>query len=143
MKLTKDEFKKLQREWYQKLADLGFKDIEEFKGEELVLKESYNDCFRPNRHNKSEFDRSMQEEYFRCLAHKAFDETTVYRNEIDKHILIRYSEGAKIKTIITELSVLKKPLRRNTIRFIIKRYEMAWGLKNYKPNELNIYKKTS
>jgi hypothetical protein len=83
----------------------------------------------------------MKEEYFRCMSQKALDENTFFRNETDKHILIRYSEGAKIKVIMEELSKLGMNKARDSIRYIVRRYEMAWGLKHYSPKQL--HKKTS
>lgn len=135
--MNKDEFRKLQQSWYKILSESGFKDIEELRGDDLVLKHTASFCYRAS----DELSRGIKEEYFRTLSQNALDEETVYRNEIDKHILIRYSEGARIKTITEELLLLGFSRDRKSIKFIIRRYENAWGIKHYQPHQLNNVKK--
>jgi hypothetical protein len=134
MKLPKHEFKKLQKQWYKILKDSGFNDIEREKDEQLVLTQTAAYPFR----NTDEFLRIIKEEYFRCMSQKALDENTVFRNEIDKYILLRHSEGAKIKIIGEELVSRGTSRDRKSIRIIIRRYEMAWGIRFYGPRELNL-----
>jgi ABC-type uncharacterized transport system ATPase subunit len=137
MKLSKEEFSKLQKHWYQRLADTGFKDVEELKDGKLILTEEIGQYH----YRKTDaFRILMKEEYFRAICQMVQDIDTRFRNSIDKYILSRYSEGAKIKTIMVELSTQGCQLRRNSIRFIIRRYEVQWGLKSYGPNQLNVYK---
>lgn len=133
MKLNKDEFKALQLYWYERLAKGGFKDIEKLKGEELIIAQPASYCYR----NMDALTRFLKTEYFRCMAQLALDESTVFRNKIDRHIMIRHGEGAKIKVIVTELIELGTPRVRASVRFIIRRYEMAWGIKNYNHKQLN------
>ena len=137
MKLAKHAFKELQEEWYRKLADAGFKDIERFKGDELILVGRAADCYKFT----TNLTRPIKEEYYRWISQEANDEETVYRNEADKHILTRYSEGAKVKVIVKELKMMGMPRHRHSIRFIIRRYEMEWGLREYNDRMLNIKKK--
>ncbi len=137
MKLSKEEFRTLRAYWYNLIAESGFQDVEELKGDDLVLKQTASYCYRAT----TELSRHMKEEYFRCLSQNALDEFTVYRNHIDKHILIRYSEGAKIKTIVQELDELGLSRDRKSIKFIIRRYEKAWGIRHYEAHELNNIKK--
>ncbi len=133
MKLNKDEFRALQITWYEKLSQSGFKDIEKFKGDELVLAQSASHCFG----NLDALSSFLKASYFRLLAQLIYDETTVFRNEVDRHILIRYSEGMKIKYIVQELKMLKMPRDRNSVRFIVRRYEMIWGIRNYTAKQLH------
>lgn len=133
MKLTKDEFKKLQLEWYEKLKAMGFKDAEESKDDGFVLAQSASYCFR----NVDGLTKFLKEEYYRRMAQESLDSQTVYKNAAHKHILIRHSEGAKIKTIVQELIELGLPRNRNSVRFIIRRYEMLWGFRNYNYKQLN------
>lgn len=134
MKLPRDDFKKLQQKWYKTLANLGFKDIEEIKGEELVLKETASFCYR---HSPDQFDREMKEEYYRCIAQLVYDEDTEFRNATDRHILMMHAEGMNAKKIIEDLSSLGISKNRNSIRYIIRRYEMLWGMKQYNSKQLN------
>ena len=133
MKMSKEELKRLQLEWYQKLADDGFRDVEVLKGEELILRQSINYPFR----NTNSFTREMKEQYFTVMGQFALDENAHYRNEVDKYILIRHSEGAKIKDIVLELHAKEMPRGRASVRFIIRRYEMIWGIKFYTDKQLN------
>lgn len=135
MKLSREEFKKLQLEWYRVLSESGFNDIEELKDGELILKESASFCYR---HTPNTFDIFMKEEYYRIIAQCVQDQDTKFKNETHRYILIRHSEGAKIKTIGEELKDRGCARDRKTIRLIIRRYQMAWGLKNYGPKQLGM-----
>lgn len=136
MKLPPHEFKKLQDEWYAKLADSGFNDIEKFVGGEWVLDIKYSDA-AICRNMPDPFIRELQEEYYRTLNHTLQNENVVFKKEIHRYILTRHSEGAKAKTISEELEEMGQYAHRHTIRFIVRRYESAWGIKNYRPTQLN------
>ncbi len=136
MKLSRDDFKKLQQEWYDKLKTLGFKDIEEFHGEELIIKQTASYCYRKD----DKFSKEMKEEYYYSLSKFVNDEDTQFRNEIDKTILTLYSEGARIKDIMGALLKIGKSRTKESVRVIIRRYEMIWGLKHYDLKQLRIYK---
>lgn len=135
MKLSHAEFIQLQKEWYQKLRESGFEDIERFDGQEqlVLIQAAY-----PLRAERDEFLRNCKAEYFRSMALAARDQDTVYRNEVDKYIIERYVDGANIKTIVLELKDRKMPRDRNSVRFIIRRYEMQWGLRHYSYKQLHI-----
>ncbi len=136
MKLKKDEFKKLQKHWYEKLAQHGFKDIEKFKGDDLVLLQSAYHCYQ----GTDVHSRVAKEEYYRAMAKAAMDESTIYRNAVDRLILLRHVEGIKIKVIVAELTQMGMPRHRHSVRFIIRKYEMAWGFRYYNKTQLNIKK---
>ncbi len=125
MRLSKAQFKTLQQLWYQKLADTGFQDIEEFKNGELVLKQSYS---HPLRHH-TEHSAKDQEEYFRFMSMCIMDKNISFKNDIDKYVLTRHADGATIKAIVTELNNLGTPRARNSVRFIIRRYLLVWRLR--------------
>lgn len=132
MKLSKDEFRNLQREWYQKLKDIGFKDIEKLHGDELLLIQSASRSI-------DMCTLLVSEEYYRNIGQKALDEDTEFRNEVHKHILVRHSEGAKIKTIISELNERGLSRTKESVRVIIRRYEMKWGIRTYTEKQLRKY----
>lgn len=138
--MQEDQLRDLQKKWYKILADSGFEDIEEFRGGELVLKQS---CVK-NLWQKDSFDFEMNQDYFMHLSHIVNDENTVFRNFIDRIILQMYVEGDKIKDIVHKLSktgipFLRRKFRRNraSVRFIIRRYEVKWNIRTYSPRELN------
>lgn len=124
-------FKALQDAWYQRLADEGFRDQEVLVKGEMQLKWDAQRAYM----RMKPLCREMREAYFRLLAQKV--QENGFRSEIDRLILMRYAEGAKIKLIIEELKAIGKTRCRNSVTFIIRRYEMEWGLKEYTPKQLN------
>jgi hypothetical protein len=125
MKLTKAEFKKLQKQWYEKLKETGFKDIE-----------SQGQTSTHGSPKLNEVLKKTLEDYWTLIRHKVCDDLTTYRNEIDKYVLNRYAEGAKLTIIARELKNKKTPRHRQTIRDIIRRYEMIWQIRSYTPSQL-------
>lgn len=126
MKLTKEEFLKLQLHWYEHLAQLGFKDEEVLKDGKLVLRPLR--AINPYRNVRSEIDKFTKEQYFRLMCHKLHDEATVFRNEVDRQILTMHIEGLKKNAIVLHLASLGVFRHRHSIRHIIRRYEIAWGI---------------
>jgi hypothetical protein len=128
MKITDAEFKQLQTEWYRKLADSGFRDVERSgrvgpsptTSEEILIRETY----------------------YSRLNEAIYDEQTEFRNEIDKHILTRHAEGAAINTIVNELREFGTPRQRKAIRFIIRKYVMNWGIRSFTRKQLNLKDKS-
>lgn len=131
--MNKEQFRKLQQKWYDIISGLGFEDAEEFKGDALVLKQR---AAYPLRKVNS-ITKAAKEEYFLLLSQMVQDESTTFRNALHKHVLSRRAEGISIKIISEETS-----MHRQGIRFLIRRYEMAWGIRYYTPEQLNNYKKT-
>lgn len=123
MKISVEEFEKLQAFWYKRLEQQGFKDIETDKNPLGI--------FIPT------FEES-QRDYFSVLYEIANDEKTTFKNDVHKYILRRFSEGARIKQIVDELVIRETPRERKSIRFIIRRYEMAWGIRFYTSKQLNV-----
>jgi hypothetical protein len=136
MKIRRDEFRALQKLWYGKLAEHGFKDIEKQKGDDFTLIQSASHCYK----GTDLHSRQAKEEYYATMAKTVHDDATFFRNEIDRYILTRHVEGAKIKVIVKELMMMNISRHRHSIRFIIRRYEMAWGLRHYNYQQLNIKK---
>lgn len=128
---NKSSFKALQRAWYQRLKDEGFQDAEKLINGRLVLAQSASHPYKG--HN--EVTIQEKETYFmelcQCVYNHEFDD------EVDRLVLTWYSQGRKIKEICEDLDQRGELRARNTVRFIIRRYEIAWGLRNYRPNQLN------
>lgn len=135
--MPKSDLKKLQDEWYEKLSESGFKDIEAVVGGHSLLKKRAYRCYG----TQDLLFIELKIQYYRQIGLIANDQFTIFRDEIDRFILIRHSEGARAKDIVEDLKIIGKTKARNTIRFIIRRYEMAWGLKFYNKNLLNVYRK--
>lgn len=128
MKLSDQEFKALQKYWYDRAKESGFHDIEpEIKSD---LSHLYRD--------KTQLEIVTKQEYYTLLNHWVYDENTQFRNEFDKHIMRLYAEGARIKSIIEHLNSLGKDCGRQAIRLIIRRYEMKWKIRYYTRKQLNL-----
>lgn len=121
MKLTKEEFNQLQKEWYERLKQGGFKDIEP-----ILFQPSVS---RPDRHIYKL--KKNTQEYYQILGKMVSDENTIFKNAAHQYILTRYSEGALIKTIVEELKDRGMPRHRHNVRMIIRRYETAWKIRVY------------
>lgn len=128
MKIPRHEFKKLQQHWYKKLKDSGFDDIEN---------ETFDLLNKPPP-LLADIVKAAREEYFRLISWCVQDENTVFRNDVDRYILERHAEGANANTISKELSKRGTPRHRHSIRFIVRKYAFAWGVRCFTPTELNI-----
>jgi hypothetical protein len=126
-----DDFKAQQKAWYRRLKDEGFNDAEELIGSELMLKQQAK--WRMNEGNY--ITRCKKLEYFLVLGQHLLH--AVYRNEIDKLIMTWHADGKTIKFMCEELKLRGSPRCRHSIRFIIRKYEMIWGMRVYTPKQLN------
>lgn len=126
-------FRETQKEWYAALEKHGFMDAEKDVCGEMSLRQW---AVSPYRHAKSVVEREAKELYFTILAQNIC--VAKFRNKIDEHILVMYSVGHKIKEICIELEKIGERRARNTIRFIIRRYEMEWGVRAYNRKQLNL-----
>jgi hypothetical protein len=117
-------FKNLQADWYQKLAETGFEDIEKLTGQGLVLKQTSK-----NR----KIDRKTPEVkaaiagYFRLFSESAA--TGDFDNEIDRVVITLYTSGVKTCRILEHLREHNMRRCRTSVFYIIKKYEKKWGIK--------------
>lgn len=137
MKMSPDKFKALQRQWYKILEDSGFEDIEKVVGDELVLKQNASHGFLITERNL--LQQQAMTEYFRLMSQKVNDEYTVFNCKEDAIILEMHCLGARVIDIINTLKSNGMYRNRNTIRYIIRRYEVNWNIKNYERKKLNNY----
>jgi hypothetical protein len=135
VKITDNDFGKLQDEWYSRLEEDGFKDIERKPDKNIRFAGKNGGLL-----NEGNLDHLNRIDTIRCyfaIIHEyAFDETAVFKSEMHKYILQRYAEGARLCDIVRELTKLGMPRDRKAIKFIIRRYEMEWKIKNYTPKQL-------
>lgn len=127
MKPNKKDIIALQKHWYSILKESGFQDAEKLIRGEPQLIEYAEHCYRWD----DEFSVWCKESYYAMLGQAIESEHGAFRNEIDRYILIRYSEGARIKEIVDELIARNQKRDRKTVRVIIKRYEALWGIRFY------------
>lgn len=126
------EFKTLQDHWYKRLESEGFQDNEVRVGDFVVLKQR---AARPYR-DLGELSRETKECYYRILAQQV--QEAEFRNDVDKLVLTWFADGMKIKKICEELERRGIGRCRVAVRFIIRRYEMRWGMRIYSRKELNL-----
>lgn len=119
-------FKDLEQKWYGKLEEKGFKDEEKTIRGDRVLRQRASNSYR----GASQVEREAKLRYYEILQCYAGRE--IFENSVDKLVMERRSNGIKIKDISEELRNKKEKCHRETIRFIIRRYEIKWGLRKSK-----------
>lgn len=127
-------FKFLSKTWSQKLEQSGFVDCEIDLKEGRVLRQRATNVYR----QASESERESRLEYYSFLGYLAHN--TLFPNDLEKLVMIRHSEGATIKEIVIEINKLGIFRDRKTIRFIIRRWQTKWGVKNWSLREMNLKK---
>ena len=135
------EFRELQKEWYKKLHDSGFTDIETLSSCGLRIKNEHRGLFR----TRSDRDRDMWQEtfieakttYYLNLTHKVHDPETKFKSEMDRIVMTMHSDGFTKIEIIKFLAAFGYKRKRKSIIYLIRRYEDEWGLKKYKRSQLN------
>lgn len=127
-----EEFQQLQQDWYGKLKQDGFEDIEkEVKGER-VLRQRASYAF----HHTAGKDPELLRAYYALLSEHLAGEP--WANDIDRIILTRLAEGATISAISKTLKELGQPLwHRQSIRFRIRKYEHNLGIRHWTEHQLN------
>ncbi len=121
-------FKALQQAWYERLEAEGFEDAERDRDLINTTVRDYRFC-------------DFKTAYYQIMTQKLGE--AIFRNDIERMVLTSYCEGKKVQTICEELRTLCKPpcfrhprKSRHTIRFIVRRYEAAWGLREWTPRQL-------
>jgi hypothetical protein len=114
------KFKKLQNVWNEKLKASGFNDAES----EYRLKLPADHCYCWAR-TKEERENKLR--YYVLLGQHFHAEE--FQDAVDALVMERRAEGIKIKHISEELRQLGERCHRETIRYIIRRYEIKWGIK--------------
>ncbi len=128
-------FKAMQDAWYAKLKASGFEDAEELIAGEMVLRHNAEYVFR----DMGSTTARARASYFSYMSEMVHQ--TKFRNDVDCIILSLRAAGARMKAIREALLLMGFKKSRRTIRVIIRRYEMTWGMKDYLPGELNQYPK--
>ncbi len=119
-----EKFKELEKEWYQRLAEEKFPDVEKPMGEWGVLKQRASNCYRNNHQTEIENKRR----FYELMAQGVHDELE-FRDNVEKFVMERRAAGAKIKEICAELKQVNERCHRDTVENIIKKYVGKWQLK--------------
>lgn len=130
---TKD-FKSLIRTWNKKLDESGFTDAEVELRDDRVLKQRATNSYR----QASQLERESRLEYFVLLGQLAHN--TSFNNELERFVMLKHAEGASIKEIVDEINQKGIGRDRKTIRYIIRRWQMKWGIKHWSLKQMNLKK---
>lgn len=112
-KADKKEFKELQSEWYNKLKDSGFKDIEQEDGNLKI----WNSSFFQRRYPPDVFIAKAS--YYRMAEH--FLNAYAFSAPIDKLVWELHSNGISYRGIIREASKKGIKLYKGKVAAIINR----------------------
>lgn len=119
-----NEFKRIEKKWYQILKDEKFSDHEQTINGKSILKQNASNCYR----GKSKIERENRLRYYELLGH-FFSAETEFEDWVESFIMQRRSEGVKIIQISKELELANERCYRGTIRKIIQKYEIKWRIK--------------
>ena len=122
------KFRQLEEEWAKKLEQSGFEDIELFKNGQRYLKNNSRALFRKNQRT-----RLIREQYFQNLSDCLH--THVFSKELDRIVMTKFAEGITISQIVIDLKAINIEIHRQTIRYIIRRYEHEWGIRYWTAKE--------
>jgi hypothetical protein len=127
--------KSFYEQWVGKGSKLdkdGFEDAEKTINADSILIQNASNVYR----QADELTRDNKLIYYEVLSQ--WIQKDQFDTEVDKIIMIRVSEGMKIKDISSELKSLKLPCwHRQTIRYIIRKYEQRWKIKTWTKHKLS------
>lgn len=127
-------FRQLAKTWNQKLEEVGFIDSEiDLKGDRSLRQRATN-AYR----QASELERESRLGYYRLLGYLANNEQ--FQNALEELVMQRHADGASIKEIVNEVKQSGLSRDRKTIRHIIRRWQMKWGVKTWSLRQMNLKK---
>lgn len=118
-----NKFKELQRVWERKLAEAKFNDVEININGRRYLRQRANNSYRA----QVQIMRESKQLYYNLLGQHFHEEE--FTDQVHKMIMERRSNGVKIKAISGELRAMGERCHRETIRHIIRFYEVKWKIK--------------
>lgn len=113
-------FKELQNEWYRRLSELEFNDIEDDKGK---LKQNAGNSYRTTNHTII----NAKLRYYELLG--IWNHEKGFRDDVEKLVMERRANGVMIKDICLELESMGERCHRQTVRWIIQFYERKWKIR--------------
>lgn len=127
-------FKVLAQEWETRLKESGFVDAEKTLGADRILKKSANYAFR--RAETTDIIRETKLAYFLALARHITNERH-FSDKSDRFIMEKTAEGWTIKEISFAMQSLGlRKSNRDTIRYIRRRYEHRWRMREWTPQQM-------
>ena len=125
-------FRQQAKIWNKKLKDSGFNDQEiEIAGERVLNQRSTN-AYK----QATELERQCRLDYFRLLGYLA--NNTIFPNRLEQFILLSHAEGKTTPEIAEEMKTHGVIKNKRTIGFIIRRWQMRWGIKTWTLKQMNL-----
>lgn len=125
-------FKSLSIVWNKQLEQTGFKDAEiELKGDRALKQRSTN-AYR----QATQLERDTRLDYYMLLGQ--WVNQTQFPNDLERYVMSRCAEGATIQEIISGIQRDGLFIHRQTVRHIIRRWQMKWGIKYWTPKQMNL-----
>lgn len=128
----KKSFKILSRQWNKRLIESGFSDAEIEIKSDRILKQRATNSYR----QATQLERESRLEYYCFLGYLA--NNTEFPNELEKFVMLRHAEGATIREIVDELNCRGIIRHRQTIRYVIRRWQTKWGIRTWSLREMNL-----
>lgn len=126
-----DAFSALEEQWDAKLKKSGFVDAEKTVNKERVLIQNTPNAYR----QAPQVTREAKEQYFTLVSyHMGYKPP---RDRIERIIMHNLSFGARIGEICEQLKDLGGSCHRQTVRFIIRKYEHKWKIRRWSKEKLN------
>lgn len=117
---TSKSFKELQHEWYEKLAESGFVDIE---NDEEEVKQYAANSYR----GASQEERIAKLDFFMKLSQHVM--STHFKNKTERFVMECYANGIKQVNIRKRLASIGIQRHRITIYRTIQKWLRIWNLK--------------
>lgn len=114
------QYKDLKVEWYKKLKESGFDDVEQ---DEDNLKEWTSSKLYRGQNNGASFEhiqvtRSSREEYYRLAGYFLYDHE--FKTPLEKEIWTYHSDGKSLREIASILREQKVKIYKDKVHIIIK-----------------------
>lgn len=119
------KFKQLEQEWYRRLEEEKFSDLEKWVGGTLTLRQEASNCYR----QAPAVVWENKQRYFELLG-VYFHQEKEFKDEVEAFVMEQRANGVSIKRISKELETMGERCHRQTIRTIVRKYEVKWGIKN-------------
>lgn len=124
------DFKALKKFWDKKLAKSGFVDIEIEKGDFVYLAQNAPNVYK----QQPQVAREARLAYFSAMSRGYAAKPP--RKKLDRMVMELYVNGTRVDEIVRVLKAGGIVKYKTTLQFIIRRYEKAWGVHEWAPEEL-------
>lgn len=122
------EFKKLSQEWNRKL-ETPYKQINPY----LNYQQTRSSILVAYHRRDYFLQLSQHMEHFKAIH---YDKQPKLKAKRDRIILQLRSEGCLIQEILAKLNQVGIQIHRQTVRFIIRKYDTLWGIRFWKPSQM-------